>query len=185
MNRHYLLIAIAVILLTSCASVPGAREKINVNGMIYDTDNRPVVNYTVSLDDKYYAVTDIGGRFTINKVARDTYTFTGKGKGYLSMEQEVTVFDKTQIIYIKVPTIESKFNEAYVYMKEGKYSKAKLCIEEVLASDKDNSTALYFMSVIEYKEGNVEESDNYLNRIIENGDESNYVKELKKYIVTD
>ena len=43
--RLILTFTAAISIFTGCRSVPGEKEKINLNGMIYDTDNKPVVNY--------------------------------------------------------------------------------------------------------------------------------------------
>lgn len=167
-----------IVLFVSCSSVPKT-EKITVNGMVYDTENRPAVNYNITLNGKVVAITDIGGRFTLNNIKTGTYNFSGFGEGYLSITDTVDIFDKSQILYLKVPTIESKFKEAYDYINQSKYSKAKNSIKEVLESDENNSIALYFMSVIENFTGNTNESRKYLEKIINNGDENEYVKKME------
>ena len=64
MNKKVFLILSALSLfLCGCKSVPGENEKIDINGMIYDTANRPVANYRIYVDGKGMCTSDIGGRF--------------------------------------------------------------------------------------------------------------------------
>ena len=183
MKKVFLIMLTAItIALCSCNSVPKNSGKITVNGMIYDTENRPAVNYKIYLDGKYAAITDIGGRFTLNNIKCGQYDFTGNGIGYLNMKDSVEVFDKGQILYIRVPTVESKFQEAYTLINQHKYKQAELCIQEVLDTEACNSTALFFMSVIEYLEGDIESSKEYKEQLLNIGENSNYVHELEKII---
>lgn len=177
-----IMISVILIALCSCSSIPKNNEKITVNGMIYDTENRPAVNYKIYLDGKYAAITDIGGRFTLNNIKCGQYDFTGNGIGYLNMKDSVEVFDKGQILYIRVPTVESKFQEAYTLINQHKYTQAELCIQEVLDTEACNSTALFFMSVIEYLEGDIESSKEYKEQLLKSGEDTDYVHKLEKII---
>ena len=157
MNKKVLLSLTVLTLLTElftgCNSVPGARDRIALNGMIYDTDNKPVVNYRIYIDGKGECTSDIGGRFVIKNILKGEHVFSGFAEGYLSVEEKIIVTDKSQILYIRVPSLESKFREAFEYIKKEEYVKAEKIIEEVLESDSENETALYFMSVIEKLKG--------------------------------
>ena len=86
--------------------------------------------------------------------------FSGFAEGYLCVEEKVVVYDKAQILYIRIPTIESKFQSAFEHIKKDEFEKAEKDISEVLESDGENETALYFMSVIEkLKEKKVRNED--------------------------
>ena len=183
MNRKVIFAAAVLCLLFSgCASVPGSREKINLNGMVYDTDNRPAVNYGIYIDGKGMCVSDIGGRFVIEGVRKGVHVLTGKGEGYLDISEEVTVRDKEQILYIRVPSVESRFREAFSFIKDGSYAKAEEMIGEVLECDRENTDALFFMSVISYLKGDYVEAEEYLGKIREKGGEGRYEAELEKII---
>ena len=147
--RLILTFTAAISIFTGCRSVPGEKEKINLNGMIYDTDNKPVVNYRIFIDGKGVCTSDIGGRFVIKNISKGEHVFSGFAEDYLSVEEKIVVYDKSQILYIRIPTIESKFQTAFEHVKKEEYAKAEKIIEEVLEGDGENETALYFMSVIE------------------------------------
>ena len=153
MNKKVFLLILtftaAALIFNGCKSIPGEKEKINLNGMIYDTDNKPVVNYRIFIDGKGVSSSDIGGRFVIKNISKGEHVFSGYAEGYLSVEEKVVVYDKAQILYIRIPTIESKYEAAFEYIKKEEFEKAEKAVNEVLESDSGNETALYFMSVIE------------------------------------
>ena len=149
MNKKlFLLFFMAALLLSACKSTGIKKEKIDLNGMIYDTQNRPVVNYRISIDGKEMCTSDIGGRFVISSVEKGEHVFSGSGDGYLGMEKSIQVADKSQILYIRVSDIESMFNEAFELIKKNELDKAEKIICEVLESHNENEDALYFRNTI-------------------------------------
>ena len=183
MNKKNLYLALAVcLILTGCASVPESREKINVNGMVYDTENRPAVNYEIYIDGRGMCVSDIGGRFVIEGVKKGSHVLTGKGEGYLDISEEVMIRDKEQILYIRVPSVESRFKKAFSFMNDGAFDMAEGCVSEVLECDRDNTDALFFMSVISYLKGESDKAGEYLNKIRKKGGGGRYETELEKII---
>ena len=145
--------AAVVLILTGCKSLPPRAEIIDVNGMIYDTSNRPVVNYSFYVDGKLSCTSDIGGRFVIKKIAKGEHDFYGKGAGYLDINDRIQISDKAQILYIRVPSVESKLKEAFELMKKGELGKAEGLVNEVLQSDSGNQDALYFIYALEKLKG--------------------------------
>ena len=183
MNRKIIYAAVVMsMFFTGCNSLPESREKINLNGMVYDTDNRPAVNYGIYIDGKGMCVSDIGGRFVIEGIKKGVHVLTGKGNGYLDIREEVTVQDKEQILYIRVPSVESRFQKAFSFIEGGSYDMAEECIREVLECDKENRNALFFMSVISYLKGEGEKALEYLKKISEKGGGGCYEDELEKII---
>lgn len=181
-KKFYLLITGMFIVFCSCSSVPRNSGRITVNGMVYDTENRPAVNYEIYLDDRYLAITDIGGRFTLNNIKCGSYEFTGRGTAYLNTKETIEIYDKSQILYIKVPAIETKFQEAYMLITQNNYSQAEVCIKDVLDTDKNNSTAIFFMSVIKYLKGDIESSKEFKNQLLSDVEVTDYVKKLEKVL---
>lgn len=175
-----LFLCMFTLLFAACKSTPENRTEITVNGMIYDTNNSPVVNYFITIDETVECVSDIGGRFTLKNVSKGQHLLTGYGDGYLDMEQTVIITDKSQILYLRVPSIESRFEKAYEYIKEKEYFKAENCIKDILLSDENNTDALFFMGVIKQYQGFSEESFEYIRKIKEQGEGGYYVEEFEK-----
>ena len=169
--KGIVLLTLTVILLAACKSMQSSRaEIIALNGMIYDTSNRPVVNYTIFIDGKKECVTDIGGRFYIKKITRDVHDLYGEGEGYLNIRQKITVTDKSQVLYIRLPSVEDKLNQALDCLDRGELEEAERCVEEILESDENNRDALFFKAALCLLQGKEEGGDN------------RYEEELKKML---
>lgn len=169
--KGIVLLTLTVILLAACKSTQSSKaEVIALNGMIYDTSNRPVVNYTIFIDGKKECVTDIGGRFYIKKISRDIHDLYGEGEGYLNIRQKITVTDKSQVLYIRLPSVEDKLKQALDFLDRGELEEAERCVEEILESDENNSDALFFKAALCLLQGK------------EVGGDNRYEEELKKML---
>lgn len=163
MNKKLLIVIItAAFFFSACNSVPSRHGRVDINGMVYDTENRPVANYAVVIDGWGKCASDMGGRFVINGIRKGEHVFSGYGDGYLSVKEKITIYDKAQILYIRVPSVEAKFKEAFELITKKEYEEAEEVINEVLEYGGESDDALFFMSVIMKLEGNDEESENYL-----------------------
>ena len=144
-----ILIILVQMYVAACAGVPGEKEKIDLNGMVYDTQNRPVVNFRIYIDGKGECVSDIGGRFVLKGIKKGEHVFSGSAEGYLGIQERIVVYDKAQILYIRVPSIESYFEKAFELIKKKDYDSAEKLVREVLECDGENEDALYFLETIE------------------------------------
>ena len=166
-----------LVLLAGCRSIPGEGEKITLRGMVYDRSNRPVGNYTISVDGKPRGITDIGGRFTLEDVERGTRVLAGQGQGYCSFNDMVEVVDSRQVLYIRVPTTTQMLEKALVHGKEGKLEEALACVEDVLAAEEGNREALFCKAVLLHLAGRHQESLGILESLDE-GTGSDLVEQL-------
>lgn len=166
-----------LVLLAGCRSIPGEGEKITLQGMVYDRSNRPVGNYIITVDGKPHGITDIGGRFTLEKVERGLRLVTGYGKGYCSFNDMVEVVDSRQVLYIRVPTTTQMLEKALVHGKEGKLEEALACVEVVLAAEEGNREALFCKAVLLHLTGRHQESLGILESLDE-GTGSDLVEQL-------
>ena len=169
-------------LAAGCKTVPQTKSLISLNGMIYDTDNRPVANYGILIDGIPECASDIGGRFEIKNIVKGEHIITGRGNGYLDIKEKVVIRDKAQIVYIRVPSVETKLKEAFSLIKQGMYEQAESCIQEILACDSDNHEALFFMCAIKYLEQDTEGYQSFLKKLKKQKEGRNYVTELEKII---
>ncbi|MBO4640449.1 MAG: hypothetical protein J5710_11890 [Treponema sp.] len=179
------LISITVLLIffsTACKSVDLAKAPVTLNGMIYDNQNKPVVNYTICVDGVYCCQSDISGRFVLKDVPKGEHVITGYGDRYLNIKETTVIYDKAQILYIRVLTVEAKLNEAFMYLEQSFFEKAEESVREILLCDEDNTEALFFMTVIKYQEGRIEESLLLLEQLRQKKEGGKYVNGLEKII---
>ena len=97
-----LAVSFLLILLFSCKTAEFHHAQIDVHGMVYDFENRPVANYTVSLDENISAVTDVTGRFSFSSIPSGLYTLSGYAEGFERYESAVIIESKTDIMYLRV-----------------------------------------------------------------------------------
>ena len=172
--------AVTVSVLFSCKSTGVKADKIGLNGMVYDTSNTPVVNYTVYIDGKALCVTDIGGRFYIKKITRGVHDFYGEGEGYLDIHQTITVTDQSQVLYIRIPSVEDRLNQALECLASEEFTQAQKYIEEILESDENNCDALFFKAALCLLQGNEQEAEEIFKTLKDKGGDGKYENELKK-----
>lgn len=168
-----------LVLLAGCRSIPGEGEKITLRGMVYDRSNRPVGNYTISVDGKPRGITDIGGRFTLEDVERGARVLAGQGQGYCSFNDMVEVVDSRQVLYIRVPTTVQMLEEALTHGRAGELEKSLACVEEVLAAAEGNREAVFCKAVLLHLAGRHQESLGILEALDE-GTGEDLVEQLKK-----
>jgi len=122
-----LTLALAITLASGgCASAPRPGGKRGtLQGMIHDYDNRPVAGYLVSVDDKEKAYTDINGRFTVPDLALGTHTLSGEGKDHGPYAQTVEFADRTQIIYLRIPSNRFLYAQIDRQLSDGEYGPAQ------------------------------------------------------------
>lgn len=178
-----LMAAVTALFFCACKSINPAKDPVTLNGMIYDTQNRPVVNYTIYIDGEYKCQSDISGRFILKDVAKGIHFITGEGDSYLNINEEVVIYDKAQILYVRVPSVSAKLKEAYTYLEQGLFEKAEESIGEILSCDDGNTDAILFMSVIKLRQDKKDESLGYLERLKKKKEGSKYVTELEKLIL--
>jgi len=121
-----LVLAAAVIAAGGCASAPRPGGKRGtLQGMIRDYDNKPVAGYLVSVDERDKAYTDINGRFTVPDLALGAHTLSGEGRDHGTYEQSVEFADRTQIIYLRIPSNRFLYSQIDRELTEGEYGKAQ------------------------------------------------------------
>ncbi len=110
----------------SCASAPRPDGKNGIlHGMIYDYDNAPVCGYLVLVDDAEKAYTDINGRFTIPDIPLGTHRLSGEGKDHGLYTQIVDFADRTQILYLRIPSNQFLYTLIDRQLTEKEYSMAQ------------------------------------------------------------
>ena len=88
---------------------------VNVNGMVYDFDNRPVAGYQLQLNNDLVVVSDITGRFTFEKVKLGEYVLKGQSNAFEPYEGQVTIYDQDQVLYLRIPL---KLWKKIIYKKQ-------------------------------------------------------------------
>ena len=100
------------VLITSCTTtIRNDGSKGLMQGMLYDFDNSPICGYELELDGKIRVFTDINGRFEFPSAEYKTHTLTGNGNGYIEIDRAYDFSDRSQILYLKIPSIDNLYTQ--------------------------------------------------------------------------
>lgn len=148
---------------------------VDVNGMVYDFDNRPVAGYYVTLNDDLAVVTDITGRFTFEKVKLGDYLLKGESSDYEAFEGSVSIYNRQQVIYLRIPSFSQLIQLTDKTLEEGKVSEAEQFLNRAAAMDGEHIDVLLYTVVLEYRKNNIERAMQTLERVKQKGYRADWV----------
>ena len=143
-----LILVVVFIFAISCKTTEFGYDVIDVNGMIYDFTNRPVPNCEVSLGSRFTCMTDINGRFTLSRIPAGTYIISGQKAGFETYSEEITIRDRGQIIYFRIPSRLQLLNLADEALTANNLDLAgEMAGRAYLIDNKNAETVLYYAAV--------------------------------------
>jgi hypothetical protein len=151
---------------------------IDVNGMIYDFSNRPVSNYTITLGEKLTSVSDINGRFYFSKVPADTYDINGSKEGYETYKDTVTIGQKEQIIYLRIPSVSQLLDLADESLSKPNLLEAESYIQRAANIGVPSTELFFYSAVISFRKKEYTEAINYLMEAKEAGSTDIYLEQF-------
>jgi tetratricopeptide (TPR) repeat protein len=170
----------------SCKTAEFGYKVIDINGMIYDFSNRPVPNFSITLDKKHNSGTDINGRFTLAKVPAGIYTLTAEKTGYETYVEEVTIKDQGQIIYIRVPSQGELLNLVDDALSGGNFDAAEEYVNRAYLIEPNNIEMLFYYATVMFRKGEYDRAIHFLQAAQNLGSKDEYIvkfltvlKELK------
>ena len=162
-------------IMISCQSLSYDQKTIDVNGMVYDFSNRPVFNCEIIIGDNYRTSTDINGRFTLSRIPIGDYTISGHKKGFESYFDLISVKERGQIVYLRIPSQ----NQLLIILDESlslnELSIAAEIAERAYKIDSNNLEMLFYYAILKFKQKEYEEAIDYLEKAITLGFKDYYV----------
>lgn len=152
----------------SCTSVPFS-GKTDVHGMVYDFENKPIEGYSFYIEDDLVAITDVTGRFSLTDLNAGTYTITGLGDDYENYLETFTLFDKKQILYIRIPSITQLLDLVDLALLENNLTDAKSYVDRIFKQWSNNSVALFYRALLHLRKDEITETIGILH-YLEQGD---------------
>jgi thioredoxin-like negative regulator of GroEL len=152
MKYHlHVVLLLPALLFLSCKTAEFGFKVIDVNGMIYDFSNRPVPACSIALGSKYKSTTDINGRFTLSKIPVGNYTITGQKKGFEPYVDELSIKDKGQIIYIRIPSQIQLLDLADQALTKNDLEAAREMAERAYQIDNNNIETLFYCATVQFR----------------------------------
>ena len=142
---------------------------VNINGMVYDFDNRPVAGYHLKLNNDLEVVTDITGRFTFEKVKIGEYVLKGQSNAFEPYEGQVTIYDQNQVLYLRVPSFSQLINRTDKALEEDNLQEAETFLTRAVAMNSEHIDSLLYGAILAYRKNNIGQALELLGKVQQKG----------------
>jgi hypothetical protein len=166
--RQALILCTLILLVTGCKTT-SLIYGVNINGMVYDFDNRPVAGYHLKLNDDLEVVTDITGRFTFEKVKLGEYLLTGESNRYETYEGKIIIYDQDQVIYLRIPSFSQLINLTDKALEANNLQEAEGFLKRAAAMNIQDIDVMIYEAVLAYRYYNIEQAIRKIEQIKVNG----------------
>lgn len=151
---------------------------VNINGMVYDFDNRPVAGYHLKLNDDLEVVTDITGRFTFEKVKLGEYILIGESSRYEGYEGKVGIYSQDQVIYLRIPSFLQLINLTDKALEENNLQEAEGFLKRASAMNSEDIDVMIYEAILAYRYYNIEQAMRKIEQIKVNGYREEWLDKL-------
>ena len=148
---------------------------VNINGMVYDFDNRPVAGYHLKLNNDLEVVTDITGRFTFEKVKLGEYVLTGQSSTSEAYEGKVAIYDQDQVLYLRIPSFSQLINRTDKALEEDNLQEAEAFLTRAIAMNSEHIDSLLYGAILAYRKNNIGQALELLGKVQQKGYRSEWV----------
>ena len=142
---------------------------VNINGMVYDFDNRPVAGYHLKLNNDLEVVTDITGRFTFEKVKIGEYVLKGQSNAFEPYEGQVTIYDQNQVLYLRVASFSQLINRTDKALEEDNLQEAEAFLTRAVAMNSEHIDSLLYGAILAYRKNNIGQALELLGKVQQKG----------------
>lgn len=167
-----------VFYIASCKTAEFGHKTLDVNGMIYDFENRPVSNYTIAIgeEEKYSSVTDINGRFLIPKVPYGSHSLHGEKFGYESYQGEILINDRGQIVYVRIPSFRQLLDLADEAISGNDFATAEEFLNRARTTGQINAELVLYEAILEFRQGKYDAASGRIRAAMDAGMNDKYLE---------
>jgi tetratricopeptide (TPR) repeat protein len=168
-------VAAALTLVAGCATAPKSPytfDKAALAGMVYDLDSRPVAGLVLTLVDMEPALvaqTDVLGRFLIPEVPRGKHRVRAVAAGFETADSEISFLARTQIMYIRIASLEQLVNRAVGAAETGEWQRAEGYLGRAEALAPAELRVRYVRAVLETRAGRHDGARRLLEALLADG----------------
>jgi hypothetical protein len=179
MRKFFILAALAIpFLFVSCESKPALStqfETADLFGMIYDYDNQACSDVIITTEDNIKAQSDVNGRITFRDFPRGRHSFTAVKPGYELNKFEFDFNLRTQVLYIKMISLNQIMDKMEISMEKMEWSTAERLLARAKAINEKDPVLRYLNAVISYRRDRFDEALAILNALIAEGYKEEYI----------
>ena len=174
MKRQLVLLVLALVLsFSSCVSYRERRlrefSSSPLIGMVYDGEQKPCAGALIMVDGQEGPLTDINGRFVIDKLERGDHLFEVRKEGFEALQVPLSFVDRTQILYLRVVSLGQLLREAEEALDRRKLQEADGLLRRAEALDPEDPVGLYLRAVYFLKLDDTTQAIGLLQRILVRG----------------
>lgn len=182
---------LVLVALTGCLTArdPITFQRAPLFGMIYDADNQPVADATVTVNGRRCFQSGAMGRVVIPNLARGTHMISVEKAGHELLELEIEFLTRTQVLYLRMVSFEHLLCDAEAAMSRGRLEEAAELLARAKALDPDDPRARYAGALLDYRRGEGEVAEDTLTRLIRDGHDRAFVHlllaDVSQYLLDD
>ena len=152
-RRQNVLLIFAALSVISCRTTEFGFKVFDINGMVYDFSNRPVVYCDISLGRRgLKSSSDINGRFSVSRIPLGKYTLTVYKDGFEKYSEDVFIRGTGQIIYVRIPSQNQLLNLADEALTANNFNLAEEMVERAYQIDPNNIEMLFYFATIKFRQ---------------------------------
>ena len=139
----------------------GSFRKADLAGAVYALEisgagRSSVAGASVRLDESEPITTDASGRFLISGVRAGTHRIRVSRDGYLTVERELSFLNRSQVVYVRLPSIEWAMQAIAEAILDGDNDEARDLALRVVSVAPRNPVARYALTMVELERGQTE-----------------------------
>jgi tetratricopeptide (TPR) repeat protein len=196
MKIHFLCLGIIMTVLFSCVGGPGAINRIHkktsqaLYGMIYDGDNKPVKEVKIYVRDKFSAVSDIHGHFSLAKLKTGkTYPIRAYKENHEEVGLEIYYADPANVLYISMCHTDQLLSQAEQALRDKDWSQTASLLSRAEAAGGDHHSIQYLRGILALHRGEYDEALGILTTVAETEKNAPYlhlfIADLYQYYAQD
>jgi tetratricopeptide (TPR) repeat protein len=184
MLKKAVLITVILFVFYSCKTTEFGYKVIDVNGMIYDFANKPVSNYKINIGEKKSSLTDVNGRFVIEKLPIGSYAITGEKEGYENYIGDIDITSREQIVYIRIPSAGQLLELADTALEKNQLDEAEEYIKRAYDIGDITTELLFYYATVKFRKQSYDEAIEYLQAALQRGSKDHYVEKFLEYLLS-
>jgi hypothetical protein len=136
MKNYSITLFVLALFITGCATPKGFIGKEDIHGLVIDASNKPVSGYCLTINNKTF-FTNETGMFTAEKISAGSHHLSGYGEGYISINKNIEIINKSALLYIRVLSIDEIIEQSESLFKSGEWLEAEKIIAQALPAVSD------------------------------------------------
>lgn len=170
--------AFVLVFAVSCKTAEFGVRRFEINGMVYDFENRPVSGYELSIDGKK-AVTDVTGRFSVAGMTAGNHAINGGKTGFESFSGDIDARGAESIAYIRIASERQLLDLACAALDDGDVSKASGLVVRAENTGHASSDCRFLGAVVRFRMGDADGARSTLDALIADGCDDPYVGRMR------